>query len=419
MRPSRLATGLLAAGATLALAVPTLAAGSPAVEQAAAPCGGSVDSASPEVGALAKDLKLSTTEASKRIGWQQAAGELDRQLRPSGSSYGGVWIDPSTGRVKVGRTGSPELLQRAVSSCGLSDGADLVPVKYSAQQLDAAATWLGERLGKVVRPGIGGFGAGIDYSRNQVILDVPNRTWTAAETAFVKEATSRYGALLATSKMIGTAEPAACSAANYCDPPLRGGVHISSGGGCTLGFMVRSLSNNVQYAMTAGHCGGGTWTTQFSDGTAHVIGARHSGVFGASGDAEIITVNNPAGWSARAWVLVEASADTARDESYNIAGVGGSTVGMRLCKTGYSGNTACGVVTRLGVSVNYGGTVVNNLGEANFCVIPGDSGGPNYASHLAYGLTSGYVVGASPCRSFYQGAAGAAALLNVRISTEG
>ena len=44
--------------------------------------------------------------------------------------------------------------------------------------------------------------------------------------------------------------------------------------------------------------------------------------------------------------------------------------------------------------------------------------GPNYASHRAYGLTSGYVPGADPCRSFYQGIRGAQNLLNVDVETE-
>jgi streptogrisin C len=415
----RLSAALVLITAAAALtAAPNLATGVPDRAHPAA-CGGAADSASPEVADLARDLRLPAAEAARRIGWQLSAEVLTERARSAGDAFGGVWIDPSTGRVKLGQTTVSSASVALLDDCGLGDGADLVAVTNPASSLEAAASWLGSRLAAAGGPGMG---AGIDYSRNRVVLDVPaDRTLTTAERSLIGTATKRYAGLLVTAPVRGAAAPAACNSGNYCDPPLRGGIRISSsaGSGCTLGFLARSRSDNKLYGVTAGHCGGGTWSTRFSNNSAHVIGPRHSGHFGANGDAELITVNNPAGWNARAWVLVEASADTARDESYNIAAVGSSTVGMRICKSGYAGNTDCGVVTRLGVSVDYGSTVVNGLGEANFCVIPGDSGGPNYASHRAYGLTSGYVPNASPCRSFYQGAAGAANLLNVNISTEG
>lgn len=418
-RPAALVLTATAA-LTAVTVIPTQAA---VPDQASAPevsCGGAADPGSPEVAELATGLKLSAAEATRRIGWQQGAEVLQQRARSLGQRFGGVWIDPSTGRVKVGHTGQAGSAAAAlVTGCGLDHAADVVAVRYPASRLEEAARWLGRRLANDGRPGTG---AGINYSRNRVVIDVPaDRALTAAERLLFKEATQRYGDLVTTQRVTGKAETAACNQWSQCDPPLRGGVgmYLSNGAFCTLGFIARSRSDNRLYAVTAGHCGGGTWSTRFADGSWHVIGSRHSGHFGGSGDAELVTVDNPVGWGPRAWVLVEASWDTTYDESYNIASVGMSTVGMRICKSGVAGSTHCGVVTRLGVSVNYGGTVVNDLGEADFCVSPGDSGGPDFASHRAYGITSGYVAGASPCRSFYQGAAGAQNLLNVNISTEG
>jgi Trypsin len=375
------------------------------------------DARSAEVADLARATGLSAGDAAVRIGWQNSADQLDRSARAAvgESAYGGLWIDSLTGRIKLGVTSHDrsDRLRSVAAGCGLADGVDIVKVGHSAATLDAAAAWLGKRLA-----GTTGFAAGIDYARNRVELDAANRPWSAAERRLVSDARQTWGSAVVVRVVTGRAEPAACTSGNFCDPPLRGGIRMySATAGCTAGFTARSRSDGLWYVLTAGHCGGGTWRTRFSNGTEHVIGPWHNGHFGTNGDAQIIRVNNPSGWSPRPWVLVEASDDTTRDESYVISAVRGSTVGQRICKTGYAGSTDCGTVTRLGVTVNYSGTIVHGLGEANFCVIPGDSGGPVYASHNAYGLVSGRVVGASPCRSFYQGAAGAQNLMNVNIAT--
>ena len=351
------------------------------------------------------------------------AETLDERLRASSSStYGGLWIDQDTARVVVGVTApsSTAAVRELAGSCGLADATDVVVVEHSARSLDAAGRWLGEQLVAVDSPSTGGFMSAVDYSANRAILAVPDRDLSAAETALVADVRSRLADSVLVVASEGEAAPAACTGGNYCDPPLRGGIRMSSstGSGCSLGFTARSRTDGKWYAMTAGHCGGGTWSTKFVDGSTHVIGPRHRSVFDTRGDAGIVRVNNPSGWSPQGWVLVEASDDTSYDESYEIEKTGSSSIGMRICKTGYTGSTDCGRVTFLGVTVDYGDVVVHDLGQANFCVIPGDSGGPNYASHRAYGLTSGYIQGADPCVSFYQGIRAAQNLLNVNVETE-
>lgn len=395
--------------AALLIATATTALGAP--EPTGAGCvTRPADQASPEVAALAGALKVSRSEAAVRIGWQNSAEQLDRASRAAGkASYGGLWIDTKTARIKLGSTGADAALRSAAAGCGLAGAVDVVRVKHGASTLEAASEWLGDRI-------VGsrsGLGAGLSYDANAVHLDLPaDRALSSSERALVSEAVRMWGDAVRVRSLPGSDAPTACTAnGHYCDPSLRGGIRMNEG--CTLGFIVRSRSDNVLYAMTAGHCGGGTWTTNFTDGTTHTIGPVHNSVYGAAGDAQIIRISNPSGWSPRAWVLVRASADTTRDETYHIGSVGGSTIGMRICKTGYTAGSDCGTVTELNYTATYG---VQHLGVANFCVSPGDSGGPVYASHVAYGITSGHRTGASPCRSYYQGARGAEDLMNVNIA---
>lgn len=411
----------IAVGTAVLLIASSTAALGATTPQLAAGCSAPVEVTSPEVHGLAAELGISTSTAAIRIGWQNGAEWLDAQARDTIAGFGGLWIEPATGRIKIGYA-SPTAasnLRSLADRCALGSAVDLVQVRHSETTLAAAGRWLGERIAQINDERTAGFGAGIDYSTNSVVLDVPTfRDLSSAEQRLIAAASNTWGEAVRIQPITAASAPAACSSNNFCSPPLRGGIQMySSSAGCTLGFTARSRTDGVWYALTAGHCGGGTWVTRFADGSQHTIGPWHNGTFSSSGDAEIIRISNPSGWNPRPWVLVEASADTTRNESYTISAVGGSSIGMRICKTGYSGSTDCGTVTRLDVTVDYGSVVVHHLGEANFCVIPGDSGGPVYASHRAYGLTSGHVPGASPCRSFYQGAAGAQNLMNVNIAT--
>jgi hypothetical protein len=312
--------------------------------QLVAGCSAPAEVTLPEVRGLAAELGIPAATAATRIGWQNGAEWLDARARDTIAGFGGVWLDSATGRVEIGFTSPAAVpnLRSLVDRCALAPAADLIQVRHSAASLEAAGRWLGERIIQINDERTAGLGAGIDYSTNSVTLDVPTfRALSGAEQGLIAEASIIWGDAVRSQPVTAAPAPAACSSNNYCSPPLRGGVQMHSpSAGCTLGFNARSRTDGAWYALTAGHCGGGTWVTQFADGSTHTIGPWHNGTFSSSGDAQIIRISNPAGWTPRPWVLVEASADTTRNESYTISAVGTSSIGMRICKTGYSGMAA-------------------------------------------------------------------------------
>lgn len=403
---------------------------------------GSADASAPEVTSLARDARISAREAVERIGWQQAAPAFAGIARTAvgPQSYGGLWIDQATGRVQVGvitTTGSSlddgsldGGVQRGVeiqaARCGLAGAVDVVAVKHSAAHLEAVNDWLAERMAAMDSVP-SGFGAGIDHSANRVALDVPaDRALTAAERALVRDARARWADAVAVEHTTGTAVTAegravtgtCTSNGDYCDAPLRGGVKLdgSDDSACTLGFIATSRTDGLFYALTAGHCGASVYYSRFADGDAHRIGRVHKREFSEAGDAGIVRIENVDGWTPLPFVAVFRSGLTDRDEMYPIYAVAGSVVGMRVCKTGYATDTHCGTVTKLGVTANYKEGSVRGLAEANYCANRGDSGGPVYASHIAFGITSGFRQGASPCESLYQGVTRAQNLLNVDLA---
>lgn len=438
-RRSWLVRTAVGAAALTALTALPAAADSTRATATPAPAATAVD---PVVASLATERGLSVPEAAVRIGWQRRAPALAdaARARLGAKGFGGTWIGDDD-RVKVGVTAdagaaAPADVDRLAAAGGLTGAVDAVPVQHGLQELES-----------VQRQLVALFRADNQRSRrplqvavlepdNVVELRLPPAALSVRQQALVAEARARFGPVLREVRYAAAPRFTACGLF-FCDPPLRGGVRITGpdGSGCTGGFLARSRSNQVLYLVTAGHCFRGTpagdWVQKFPDGSAHVIGPMHNAVLGLAGDAGIIQVTNPAGWSARAWVFVGASAanggaaGTALDPAYTIGADGsGLRAGTRICKTGAVGGTQCGKVVATGLTVTFPDPAfpltrtidVGQLGQASFCVQLGDSGGPVFADHTAYGLVSGTGGG---CVSYYQGIQGAENLMRVDLSHEG
>jgi hypothetical protein len=315
--------------------------------------------------------------------------------------------------------------------CVVGDALDIVAVAHSQADIRAASGWLGQRIASVNATAPHPLGSHYDVSESAVTLTLPRQgDMTAAQARLVDEARQLLGTLLRTEVDSTAMAPAQCGLLT-CTPPLRAGVKIiNPAESCTLGFLARSNSDNKLYAFTAGHCHydsarASDWTSNFG-GADHVIGKVHNYVYGNLGDAAIIAVNNPApypqGWGPRAWVLVHSSGDTVYNEAYTIGAAEEPALNSRVCKTGYAGGTDCGTYYQQGVTTTYTNrdgtrTTMSHLLRANFCVYPGDSGGPVYANHTAYGLVSGYRIGDNCAASLFMDIVSARILLNVRVST--
>jgi hypothetical protein len=431
-RPSAMVIiGLTGIVGALAL---TAAATGAAASAKSAPPATAVREADPAALDIVAEQHVSLAQAETRLSWQRAVPALAALLhhRLSSDLFGGIWIDPNDGdRVKIGLVGLTKhdraVVIGALRATRLAAAADLVPVRYSFSQLKNADEWLGSELVRLARRNstLIHLDSGYRLDLNRVLLDTSGHL-TAAERALVARAKAKYGALVRVlAEPDGTeATPADCSYP-FCLPPLRGGIEIFSPNGqyaCTGGFVAKSRVDGKLYQFTAGHCaaagGSGNWWTSFPDHSAHNVGPVHHFIYGNSGDEAILSINNPTGWHLpQGWVYVTANPGvTTLNEEYPINSAQYSTQGARVCKSGaIYGKTTCGVVTRLGVQIQNGdGTVVKNLGEANFCTTNGDSGGPVFASHQAFGLVVAVNLHNS-CDSFYQGIIGAENAMNVDI----
>jgi Trypsin len=408
--------------------------------------------ADPAVADLAADRQVSLAEAAKRIGWQRHAPKLAKDLTAAlgRGVFGGMWIGEQDDRVKVGVVGEVTehkgVVDKLAVAHALSGVVDAVPVRYSAADLDATGSWLADQLVRVNRRSSWPLLSATFQRRNVVEFRLPpdDTKLTAGQQELVRSARNRYGAMLRIERYRQPPRLAACLVA-LCDPPLRGGIQLNvplthggyTQGYCTGGFLARSRSDNKLYLMTAGHCGyyhqpyqNDPWWQYFYNGERHDIGPMHHWVFDTSGDAAIVAVDNETGWRPRAWVYVESwtglpgVGGTIRNPEYPIYDDGsGLPEGTRLCKTGATTITNCGLITRLDVTVSYRDKLnpevfhtVKHLGQANFCVKEGDSGGPVYAVNVAYGLVSGFQSNILECISFYQGVRAAKILLGVNVS---
>jgi streptogrisin C len=373
----------------------------------------------------ARERKIPLEAAERRLRWARLATtelvhEAERDLGPG---FGGAWIDRETGRVKLGVTGESAALRTdarsTLAETGLQDGADLVTVDHSQEELDTATAWLAERLKQpnAAAPLPVQFGTRTD--RNAIDIDLPRDAEpTGEQRAAVDEAVARFGDLVRVGGYAGTPHSRSCNW-HWCDPPLRGGIALMDGGGtlqCTAGFNATGRGANADaFLMTAGHCrgaGGGTWKSRFSNLSVHDIGAWQNATFDYWGDAGILRVNNPRGWLPLPWVLVRGSAEVGHSEGYKIRHRGTSTVGMTVCTTGAgTGYSDCGVVTHVNASVAGFGPFMT---RGNFCGTYGDSGGPMYKNETAYGIHVGGAV--SPgCDSWYTERVHAENLTNTSI----
>jgi streptogrisin C len=434
--------GVFAAPAALA---PTInGAAPPASTVAASPA----RTADPAAISIAAQQHVTLAQAEIRLSWQQAVPSLDTALSSElpAAIFGGIWIALNNGdRVTIGAVSldprTRATVTTAVRAAGLSGAADLVQVRYGLGQLMAADDWLGTQLDTFSRLNAAAIHLSADYRTdlNRVQLIVAGHNLTTGERALVTAAKARYGGLIQV-----VPQPSGSSAGvslactyPYCSPPLRGGISITNtnsqgfGHQCTGAFIAASRTDGKLYQFTAGHCvsqgiwlWNGTWSTKFPDGSTHAIGPVHNYVFGNGGDEAILAINNPSGWQLpQGWVYVTAGTDTTVNQQYPISSAQYSTLNQRSCTTGASsGSTTCGVVTALGVMHTFCATLptpscatVNNLGQTNICSTEGDSGGPLYADHQAFGLLSGEWNAYTPCITLYQGIISAEKAMNVNI----
>jgi Trypsin len=424
MRLTRMAR-VLAVGALLA-SIPFVPAGAAAGE--------TDDGWSPAATTLANEWGIPIERAQARVDRQEAAAALADDARARfGASFGGAYLDQARdGVLMLGFTGAvPSAeLDRLADRHGLRGLVAGIRVRNSQDRLEAVSAALSAGLASANAGAAVPIGLALRLDVNAVEVSQPATVpATDAQRRFLATAAARYGETLLFVRSDEVPDVAACDFPD-CDSPLRGGVSIHGDVTCTAGFMTQSKVDTKKYVLTAGHCLDGdtdaTWHTHLANGNAVNIGQPHNFTFGAAGDMGIIRILDTGYWNPKGWVYVTSSNGaypTVTNSSYTIGGTGWSSplIGKYLCKTGQTTGTTCGKVEAVGQTVSYPGTTVHNLGRAKIYTCKGDSGGPLYVKHVAYGLVSGISLnaGSTSCgnTTYYQGVKGAANAMNVNLLT--
>jgi hypothetical protein len=380
---------------------------------------------------------VSEREAVRRLAIQDRASGIEDDLtRVLGSAYAGTWYDHEDGgKLKVGltRAGASKSAEvwSVIERYGVADDSALVAVDFSEAALESIRDDVATRIMDMIEIGH----ARTAYNTKENIVRV---------TALVRLPEDEERRLATIAAMSGVSirriDEATLRGTNdscnitYCNAPLRGGRQIVSNASCTSAFIAHANSDpTVKFAMTAGHCpffnGGGfslTWVAKDEANAFHTIGAQVAWLYaGASGkDCGLINVAPTSFWASPApapFVVVKTSPATTYNPQYKISKDSKSSLGQILCRTGATTGTACAEVQDLGETLSVTGPdgidrTLTNMGELDMCGgLPGDSGGPIYKKHTAFGIYSGHASGVFTCYEFYQGIRAAQQALGVTL----
>lgn len=294
-----------------------------------------------------------------------------------GDRFGGAWLDHG-GRLTVAITAGP--------APRIGFAVATVPARHSLSTLEGI-------VDEVSAPAVPGIEAAVVVERNVVEITVPaGVSPTPAQRHLLDTTRARHGnAVWITTRTVRN-EPQACTSQNACDPPLRSGLAIYTGGArCTSAFP--ATGGGRQYLMTAGHCTeiGVTWTARTASHGSRTIGPRGRYHFGTNGDMGVISVSDTAFWRPAPLVYRE----------NRITGSGTALVGATVCKTGSTTGYTCGRVTRTNATVSYPSRTLRGMTITNVCSRSGDSGSGVWYGTTAFGILSGGP-GGSGCGMIYQ-----------------
>ncbi|WP_067796102.1 S1 family peptidase [Actinomadura formosensis] len=333
---------------------------------------------------ITKDHGVSAAEAQRRADRQPAQFKLAAKLgKDLGAAYGGAWIDQAHGgRLTVGVTknAAAPKAQVAAKASGMSD-TSTVKVRYSFDHLQKVSGELAKRIAKANKGAKSGLQTGLVTSGNVVKLStLRGAKLTPAQKDVLSWAKRTYGSAVKVSTYAHKSVPLYCYDDYSCDPPLRSGLAIFTGGGrCTSAFT--AYSGSSYYMLTAGHCAEmGYWwdVSTYSYGYQNVGGAVDY-TFGWYGDYAIVSVDNPGWWQPRGWVYPQTS----------IYGTESDYVGGYVCKQGSTTGYTCGAITEIDATVSYPDRTLSGMTWSEACDGPGDSGSGVFDGNYAHGILSG------------------------------
>lgn len=332
------------------------------------------DRPSPELlGALQRDLKLTSAQASERLVNEAEAGTRAGRLRNAlGERFAGAWLRGTTAQeLTIATTAAGDVPSiEAEGATAMVVAEPLAELEKAKQKLDAVAGSVRTANTPVWY---------VDVPKNRVVVEA---TSLAAGAAFVGAAG------------LGTEDVAIRTTK---DRPrllkdITGGdaYYINDLARCSVGFSV--TQGTRPGFVSAGHCGRPGDTTTGYDETEQ--GTFQASVFPGE-DMSWVATNDQ--WTPTPGVRAQAG------QEVQVAGSVQALVGASVCRSGSTSGWHCGTIQQHNASVSYPEGRVDGLTRTTVCAEPGDSGGPFLAGSQAQGVTSG---GSGDCTSggttFYQ-----------------
>lgn len=307
----------------------------------------------------AEDVGVTYAEATRRLGMQEAAGQLEaRLIEAAPDTFAGLWLvhDPRFG-VVASFTTEPDAAVRSVIE---DDPLGAVTVKarpaFSLRELERLAADILAEAGEGLRP----FDLEVDVKAGVVVVYSTEAEAPAAMT-----------------RVVGPESPARHEQVDSLSVPtanIYGGLNI----GCTSGF---SVTNGATAGVTtAAHCG----PLHTFQGVTLPVKAEK---FTTSYDVQW---NSAPGFTVKPWAY---DGDSSPRTIVGSVSRSNTAIDTYLCKYGNATHFDCGYV----VSKTYApGWVPGAAATFMRLYNPGidlasgtDSGGPIYSLTKAYGTTSG------------------------------
>jgi streptogrisin C len=345
-----------------------------------------VGATSPLTPALRRDAKLTLEQARARAKDEAAAIRKIEAVRKSlGATYAGAWFDGESRKLTVA------LVDRTLLDKVRAVGAEPKLMRNNLAGLMGAKVRI-DRMGATAPSSVVSWY--VDPPTNSVVIEAKK---DSGAESFIERAKGS-GDLVRV---------------EWTTKSPRALVDVVGGNGftvgearCSVGFSA-SGPNGTKHILTAGHClsAGGV---VLSDGRE--LGRVNAGTFDTDGDFGLIDVTDT---EAPTTPFV----DTRDGGPITITGTEAAPIGASVCRSGSTSGFACGEITALDETVNYGdGNIVRGLTRASVCAEPGDSGGPFVSGTQAQGVTSG---GVGDCATngttFFQPIGEAATKLGVTV----
>lgn len=366
----------------------------------------------------------SLTTALAWMATEDRAVDIDPDVEDVGQHLGiqAVWADNDNRRVKLGVSNDADrpAINSMLADRGLTGDADIVSAVATPNDLDDAQHQIASSISDLIDGGLvllaedSSVGLTLDIaspaspSQEQRVRDAAAAV--TVPTVIRRTAVTTYSAHAAACNRtyVGGVSENSNDKYDACDYPIRGGTLIASNTrtACTAGF--NATDNRGHYfVITAGHCfssdPASTWGAMHADGgSAAFLGAMPRHANGHEGDYGAIAVDDSL-TPMRPWIFVPRSTtgSTTRDTRYTINRGRYVKPHWTVCVDGSRTGAHCGIVTARKADIHYdNGTTVNLLGVIHICgTNHGDSGGPVFKRHAAFGIYSGFN---DQCDVYYQ-----------------